>query len=92
MAVSVFFTIYAQELPPNSAAKRNLKGVENAAAARKETSGACGVGVQPFVDPARVLDRQVISGEVTGGRALATGREIGIGLAFVSPKLRAGIN
>jgi hypothetical protein len=91
LRAGVLFTIYAQAPARNLAVERNLKSVEKPSALQKHTGGTLGLGVQLPIDPARVLDRQVISGEVTGGLALATGRGIGIGLTSVGPKLRAEI-
>ncbi len=46
--------------------------------------------IQLSIDPAWVLDRQGISGEVTAGCGARAWTEIGIGLAQAGPKLRAG--
>lgn len=45
------------------------------------SAGVCASGgVQLHIDPARVPDRQVISGEVAAGLVVAPGRNPGIGL------------
>ncbi len=47
------------------------------------SSGGCRrPAVQLPIDPARVLDRQVISGEVAAGLVVAPGRNLHIGLPF----------
>src|SRR5581483_9672811 len=51
-------------------------------------------GVQRFIDPARVLDRQVISGEVAAGWVLVSGWTIWnwVAIARGQPKRRTGIS